>query len=140
MTAIISTAFPSRSGAAYKACELIIARGPQTIEQLFVAVDFGAHSTQKPKIRAAIQANWLYETPAGTIDVTESVRQHFAEMAPKRKQVLTGKVVEPQYRGDWRKGTLSQKHIPNRRGPRADVPAWSVRETVTIVTIGRTEL
>jgi len=128
MTAMISTAFPSSRGAAGRACELIIARSPQTVEQLLVAVDFGAHGTQKAKIRDAILAGWLVETPTGTLDVTEPVRQHFAIPAPKEKYI--GQIVEPKFRGDWRAGTLSAKNIPNRRGlrPASDAaPAWSVK-------------
>jgi len=136
MTAI-ATAFPSSRGAAYKACELIITEGPKTVEQLFVAIDFGARGTQKAKIHNAIEAGWMYETPAGTIDVTESVRAHFAHQAPKEKYV--GQVAPPAYRGNAFGPALNKKHIPNRRGLRADVPAWSVRDTVTIVTIGRAE-
>ncbi|WP_323142749.1 hypothetical protein [Massilia phyllosphaerae] len=138
MTAMIATAFPSSRGAAYKACELIINQGPKTVEQLLVAVDFGAHGTQQAKITAAIQAGWLHETPAGTIDVTESVREHFAGLAPKEK--YAGQITPPQYRPDiFRSQGLSKRYIPNSRGTRADVPAWSVRETVKIVTIKRSE-
>jgi len=139
MTAMISAAFPSRRGAAYKACELLTAQGPRTVEQLLVAIDFGSKGTQKTKLLAAIDAGWIYETPAGMVDVTEPVKQHFAALAPKEKSAAAGQVVEPQYRGDWRGSTLSRQHIPNRRGPRADVPAWSVRETVSIKTIGGRE-
>lgn len=134
MTAMIATAFPSSRGAAYKACELIITQGPKTVEQLLVAVDFGAHGTQKAKITAAIQAGWIYETSAGTIDVTEPVREHFAGLAPKEK--YAGQITPPQYRGNVFGPALSKRYIPDRRGPRADVPAWSVRETVSIKTIG----
>ena len=137
MTAIIATAFASNRGAAYKACELIIARGPQTIEQLMVAIDFGAHGTRKAKIRAAIQAGWMCETGAGTIDVTDSVRQHFAALEPKERPL--GQITPTQYRGDWRKGSLSAKNIPSRHGlrPASDAaPAWSVRENPHFHTKG----
>lgn len=122
MTAIIATAFPSSRGAAYKACELIIAKGPQTAEQLFAAIDFGPRGAKQPKITAAIQAGWIVQTPAGALDVTDSVRAHFASLAPKEK--TRGQVAGPTYRGDiFASQGLSPQHIPNRRGPRADAPA-----------------
>jgi len=133
MTAMIATAFPSSRGAAYKACELIITQGPMTVEQLLAAIDFGVHGTQKAKITAAIQAGWIYETTASTIDVTESVREHFAALAPKEK--YAGEMTPPAYRPNiFASQGLSKRYIPDRRGLRADVPAWSVREATSFKT------
>jgi hypothetical protein len=115
---------------------LILASGPRTVEQLFVEIDFGAHGTQKPKIREAIHAGWIYETPAGMIDVTEPVREHFAQPAPKEKYI--GQITPAQYRPSvFASDRISPKNIPNRRGPRADVPAWSVKpDGYSIKSIG----
>jgi hypothetical protein len=118
----ISIAFPTTRSAIYKAIQLIIASGPRTTERLLAEIDFGAHGTQRPKIREAIQAGWIYETTAGTIDVTESTREHFAEPEPTEKYI--GQITPAQYRPSvFASPGISKKNIPNRRGPRADALA-----------------
>lgn len=57
--------------------------------------------------------------------------------AKKKRQidVPDGVPTAPAYRGNvFASQGLSKQYIPNRRGPRADVPAWSVRETVSFQT------
>jgi hypothetical protein len=133
--------FPTTRSAIYKAIALILDKGPQTIEQLMTTIDFGAHGTQKSKIRQAIEADWIFETPAGTIDVTERTRQHFATPEPKVKYV--GQITPVQYRGDWRATTLNKKNIPSRHGlrPASDsAPTWSLRESLSIKTVSGGDL
>lgn len=133
----ISLPFPTTRSAAYKAIMQIIAHGPRTAEQLFTEVDFGAHATQKPKLRQAIQAGWIIEKPEKMLEVSDAVRQHFAEVAPKEQYI--GQIVPSQYRPSvFASQGISKKNIPNRRGlrPTSDAaPAWSVRETVSIKSI-----
>jgi hypothetical protein len=112
---------PKKSTAIYKAAELINTSGPRPLDELVVLVDFGPKHTRKGKLVHAYDIGWLRETPAGTIDITESTRAHFAEQAPKEKFV--GQVAAPAYRGNVFGKPLSRHHIPNRRGPRADAPA-----------------
>jgi hypothetical protein len=134
--------FPTTRSAIYKAIALILDKGPQTVEQLMTTIDFGAHGTQKSKIRQAIEADWIFETPAGTIDVTERTRQHFA--APEPKVEYVGQITPAQYRGDWRAGEgLSKKNIPSRHGlrPASDsAPTWSHRESLSIKTVSGGDL
>jgi hypothetical protein len=133
--------FPTTRSAIYKAIALILDKGPQTIEQLMTTIDFGAHGTQKSKIRQAIEADWIFETPVGTIDVTERTRQHFSAQEPKVEYV--GQIAPARYRGDWRASTLNKKHIPNSRGlrPAADMaPTWSLRESLSIKTVSGGDL
>jgi hypothetical protein len=119
-----TTRFPTRQSAIYHAAVHIIANGPRTATRLFTEVDFGASWTRMSKLRAAIENGWLVETDAG-IDVTDATRAHFAAPAPKEPYI--GQITPARYHADWRTGSLSKKHIPNRRGPRADVPDWSVK-------------
>lgn len=129
----ISLPFPTTRSAAYKAIMQIIASGPRTAEQLFTDVDFGAHSTQRPKLRQAIQAGWIIEKPQGMLDVSAAVRQHFAEELPK--EAFIGQITPAQYRPNiFASSGLSKKNIPNCRGTRTDIPDWSVRETVKFYT------
>lgn len=122
----ISLPFPTTRSAAYKAIMQIIASGPRTAEQLFAEVDFGAHSTQKPKLRQAIQAGWIIEKPDQMLDASQAVRQHFADVAPKEQYI--GQITPAQYRPNiFASSGLSKKNIPNSRGTRTDIPEWSQR-------------
>ncbi|QJD98621.1 hypothetical protein HH212_00010 [Massilia forsythiae] len=118
---------PNTTAAIYQAAKLIIAIGAQTREQLFMAVDFGDKRAQRAKIQNAFEMGWLYEAPAGKIDVTESTRKHFADQHPKEKYV--GQVAPPAWRPNLMTGTLNPKYHTNSRGPRDDAPEWSRRET-----------
>lgn len=125
MTTNINVAPLSRS-AVYKAAELIIATGPRTLEALFVAVDFGVKSSRAEKLRLAFEANWLRQGEDGQIDVTDFARNHIAAQAPKKQYV--GQITPAQCRPNiYASQGLSKKHIPNRRGQRNDIPAWSVK-------------
>jgi len=127
---------PNTSSAIYKAAAHIEQSGPVTSEVLFVAVDFGPANARQGKLNHAYEIDWLQETPAGTIDLTESARKHFASKRPKPEYV--GEITPAQYRPSiFASQGLSKKNIPNSRGTRDDIPAWSVRETVSIKTIGR---
>jgi hypothetical protein len=136
-TATLIQATPNKSATIYAAAALIEKQGPMHRVQLFAAMDFGPEKTREAKLREAFESDWLCETPAGQIDLTDFSLRHFEKQKPKAAYV--GQVAPPAYRSDWRAGSLSKANIPNRRGPRADVPAWSVRETLTIVTIGGRE-
>lgn len=116
---------PSALAAIHKAAKLIISLGPQTRRQLFTTIDFGAQHTHEEKLKDAFERGWLYETPAGTIDVTESTRKHFADQQSKEKYV--GQVAPPAWRPNLMTGTLNPKYHTNSRGPRDDAPEWSRR-------------
>ncbi|MFK3741411.1 hypothetical protein [Massilia sp. TN1-12] len=126
MTSNINVA-PLRRSAVYKTAELIIATGPRTLESLFVAVDFGVKSSRAEKLRLAFEANWLVQDKDGQIDVTDFARNHIAAQTPKMQYI--GEITPAQYRPNiYASQGLSKKNIPNRRGQRNDIPAWSVRE------------
>ena len=132
MTTSLNIAPLGRS-AVYKAAELIMASGPLTLEALFVAVDFGVKSSRAEKLRLAFEANWLVQDKDGQIDVTDFARKHIAAQAPKKQYF--GQITPSQYRPNvFESQGLSKKHIPNRRGQRNDIPAWSVRESVSLHT------
>ena len=138
MTNILIQATPSKSATIYAAAALIENKGPMHRAELFAAMDFGPEKTRENKLREAFQTDWLCETPAGQIDLTEFSLRHFDRQKPGAPEYI-GQITPAQYRPDVFATTLSKKHIPNRRGLRADVPAWSVRETVSIKTIGGRE-
>lgn len=136
-TATLIQATPNRSATIYRAAVQIEKCGPMQRLELFAAMDFGPANNRETKLLEAFETDWLRETPTGHIELTEYSKRHFERQKPKEPYV--GQVAPPAYRGNVFGKSLDPKHIPDRRGPRADVPAWSVRETVTIVTIGRSE-
>lgn len=132
MTTNLNIAPLSRS-AVYKAAELIIATGPRTLESLFVAVDFGVKASRAEKLRLAFEANWLRQDDDGQIDVTDFARNHIASQAPKKQYI--GQIAPSTYRPSvFASQGLSKKNIPNRRGQRNDIPAWSVRDAARFHT------
>jgi hypothetical protein len=117
---------PYIKSAIYLAAAHLERSGPLSSESLFVAIDFGPTRTRQAKLEHAYQIDWLQVTPAGTIDLTESARQHFAGKRPKEGYV--GQIVPAQYRPNvFASQGLSKKFIPSRRGQRDDIPAWSVK-------------
>lgn len=119
MTAM--TIVPKKGTAIYKAADLINSSGPHQMVELFASIDFGPAAARKEKLNYAYEIGWLRTTPEGMVDVAESTKRHFAAQESKKKFI--GEKAAPQYRGDWRVGSLSRQHIPDRRGPRADAPA-----------------
>jgi len=137
ITALIQ-ATPGRSADIYTAAAIIDKAGPMQRVELFAAMDFGPSNNRENKLREAFETGWLRETPSGHIELTEYSKRHFEAQKPKEKYV--GEMTPPAYRPSiFASQGLSKRYIPDRRGPRADVPAWSVRESVSIKTIGRTE-
>jgi len=117
---------PNTGSAIYKAAAHLEHSGPISSESLFAVVDFGPVAGRQVKLNRAYELGWLQQTPAGTIDLTEGARQHFASKRPKEKYV--GQIVPAQYRGNvFASPGLSKKNIPSRRGQRDDIPAWSVK-------------
>jgi hypothetical protein len=133
----INKAIPIKSSAVYKAASLIQQRGPMSLEVLQAEIDFGPKKTRQGKLVQAFSIGWLCETPAGTIDVTEKTRQHFADQEPGSKPI--GQITPAQYRPNvFASQGISKKNRPNRHGLRhaSDLPpVWSRREDLSIKTI-----
>lgn len=116
---------PDSRSSIYKAAVYIETHGPQTVRGLLAAVDFGWKSDQQEKLNHAFEINWLQQTPSGWIGLTESSRKHFDSLGPKEEYV--GKIAPPAYRPNVFATTLSPRFRTNSRGPRQDVPEWSLR-------------
>lgn len=119
----------------YIAGEYLHKHGPKTKEELFTAVSFGGQQSKRQGVLdRAIQVGWLVVTDDGKITCTTDARIYYDSLQPAPGDEPAREPTAPQYRGDWRTGSLSATHIPNRRGPRADVPAWSVRDSLSFQT------
>lgn len=126
MTTMFIQVTPSRSAAIYTAARILNDRGPMLREQLFAAMDFGPEATRERKLREAFDTNWLRETQWGYIALTEYSQRYFESQAPKEEYV--GQITPTTYRANvFASPGLSKRYIPNRRGTRDDVPAWSVK-------------
>lgn len=109
---------PNASSAIYKAAALIDAQGDKTATELFVAVDFGVASDRVSKLQRAFDIGWLCETPAGTVDLTESTKRHFDRQRPSD---YVGQITPATYRPNvFASPGLSKRFIPSRQGTRAD--------------------
>jgi hypothetical protein len=112
---------PRIVSAIYKAAEYIRDNGPQSVEALFAAVDFGARGDRTGKLNYSFETGWLEKTPMNSIGLTNFAREHFEDKRPKKKYV--GQVTPAKYQADiFASPGLSPRFIPNRRGPRADAP------------------
>lgn len=129
---------PNIGSAIYKAAAYIEHSGPLVSESLFAAIDFGPVAGRQVKLNRAYELGWLHQTPAGTIDLTESARQYFASKRPKDKYI--GQIVPAQYRPNvFASQGLSKKNIPSRRGMRDDIPTWSKPDNFSLKAVGREE-
>jgi hypothetical protein len=132
-TATLIQATPNRSATIYRAAAQIEKCGPMQRLELFAAMDFGPANTREAKLREAFETDWLRETSSGHIELTEYSKRHFERQKPKEPYV--GQVTAPAYRPNiFASQGLSKRFIPDRRGPRADVPAWSMRESLSFQT------
>jgi hypothetical protein len=124
---------PSILSAIYSAAVHIKDVGPLTADHLFLAVDFGFGSDARKKLNYAFEIKWLRKNADGKIELTESSKEHFA---PKHAKVpYVGEKAAPAYRGNvFTSPGLSKRYLLNSRGPRDDVPSWSVRETPSFQT------
>lgn len=121
-----SKAIPIKSCAIYKAAAMINRSGPLLLAELFAAVDFGPKHTRQHKLDHAFDIGWLCKTEYGAIDVTEKTKHHFVAQQPKDQYI--GQFTPAQYRPNvFASSGLSKRHIPNSRGTRQDIPAWSHR-------------
>lgn len=135
MPAILIQVTPNKSATIYAAASMLHKRGEtMTRADLFATIDFGPANNRDNKLQQAFDTNWLQEAD-GKIGLTDYSQRHFD--CRKVKAANDGVPTAPAYRGNvFASQGLSKQYIPNRRGPRADVPAWSVRETLSIKTIG----
>src|SRR5690349_4608171 len=124
---------PSILSAIYSAAVHIKQVGPLTAEHLFLAVDFGSGADAKKKLAYAFEIRWLRQNADVKIELTESSKEHFAPKISKAPYV--GQKAPPAHRGNvFASQGISKKCLPNSRGTRDDVPAWSIREKPTFHT------
>ncbi|WP_314435886.1 hypothetical protein [Massilia timonae] len=117
-----------RGTPAYAAGEYLYKNGATSPRQLFAAVDFGGKSTPPEEaLQRSLAYGWLIERE-GKIDISTYARGHFDKLAGIEPVQPVGQIAAVRTSPDvFTRPPLSKKYIPNPRGTRQDIPAWSVR-------------
>lgn len=128
---------PRSWAAIYVAADMIHLTGAKRPVDLFASIDFGPEHTHLDKLNNAFETGWLQQA-GDLVELTDLSRRHFDKKRPPAPKYV-GQEAPPAYRPNVFASTLNRRHIPNRHGlrPANDAaPAWSVRETLSIKTIG----
>lgn len=119
---------PSIDSFAFVAGEQLYKYGPVSERDLFPVLSKVRSRDKYEAVQRAVHGGWLTVIEGGLVDCSAAARAHYDELAGKVKPAPIGKIAEPrQAFNAYERPPLSKKYIPNPRGTRADVPAWSVR-------------
>lgn len=132
MTAPKTNRIPDIDSDSYVAARWIYDNGPRTDVELFAAGHFGGRKSYDITLQRAITTGWLVVTERGQIACGEAALDHFDGV---EKPVWVGEKAASPSINLMTRPPLSRRHIPNPRGPRADVPDWSVRGPVSFRTV-----
>jgi len=118
-----------RGSAADLAGQHLYKHGPKTTREVFAITGIGRKLSEKRgALQTAIRSGWLLENAAGDIDISDFARAYYDELAGAQKVEPVGQLAAVRTAPDvFTRPPLSKKYIPNPRGTRQDIPAWSVR-------------
>lgn len=121
----------------YFAGEYLYKNGPQTPAALFAAVDFGPKVYQKEEaLQCALRSGWLSECLDGKIACSQAARDHYDAVSGKVKVKYVGQIAATREPINvFARPPLSKRYIPNPRGLRQDIPAWSIRESASFKSL-----
>jgi hypothetical protein len=109
--------------------------GSCTEAELFMAVNFGRSQHERAvALQSAIRGGWLIETERGKIACSRAATDYYDEQSDKPEEKYVGQIAPASTRNVFASSGLSRKYLTNSRGPRQDVPAWSVRDRVSFHT------
>lgn len=125
-----------RNGTSYAAGQHLHKVGPLTERELFAAVQFGGLNVVAADVlQRALTSGWLVVSADGKIDISSFARAHYDEVAGESAPKYVGQIAAARQQADvFARPALSKKYIPNPRGTRQDIPAWSVRTGQTFHT------
>lgn len=123
---------PDPASASYLAARWIYDQGPKTAAELMAAGHFGGRHSNDVTLQRAISTGWLVNTARGQIACGDLALDHFDG---EQKPVWVGEKATGPALNLMTRPPLSTRHLPNPRGLRADVPAWSVRGPVSFRTV-----
>jgi hypothetical protein len=116
--------------------EFIYKNGPQTEIALRVNADLGGKSSDRTSaVQNSIRSGWLTIQADGRIGCSATAREHYDSLHGIKAHKPLGQLATLRERGNvYERPPLSKRHIPNSRGLRDDVPAWSVRTNTSFHT------
>jgi len=120
---------PTRGTAAFAAGEHLYKHGPMKEQDLEAALDaIGEAKLKGDALQRALRTGWLTVQQDGRIAVSLYARISYDRLAGIVHVKHVGQVAAPRQQPDiFTRPALSKKYIPNSRGIRQDIPAWSVR-------------
>lgn len=101
--------------------------GPQHETDLYLVIDFGcAPSKRSLRLEGAIRDGWIV-VDAERLACGAEARAHYGQLEGDADNKPIGQIATSRMANVFERPVLNRKHIPNARGMRQDVPAWSVR-------------
>jgi hypothetical protein len=128
MATVNSNLRPRAESAADVAGQRIFTHGAMNVRELFATINFGHKMHhKKTALKRALESGWLVQQEDGTISIGTFARVHYESLAAD-KVAPVGQIAALREHVDvFTRPVLSKKYMPNPRGTRQDIPAWSVR-------------
>ena len=132
-----TTGRAKRGTASYAAGEYLHKNGPMSPHALFAVVDMG-HKVghQEDTLQRGIRSGWLDQQDDGRIGISNFARAHYDQLEGEKVRPAGQVAAMREPVSVFTRPALSKKHIPNPRGLRQDIPAWSVREKTSFKSLG----
>ena len=127
---------PTRGTAAFAAGEHLYKHGPMKEQDLEAALDaIGEAKLKGDALQRALRTGWLTVQQDGRVAVSLSARVFYDRLAGIVQVKYVGQPAAPRHSDVFARPALSKKYIPNTRGSRQDIPAWSVREKASFPSL-----
>lgn len=132
-----TTGRAKRGTASYAAGEYLHKHGPMSPHALFAVVDMGHKSGhQEDTLQRGIRSGWLVQQDDGKISISTFARAHYDTLEGEKVRPVGQIAAMREQPSVFARPALSKKYIPNSRGIRQDIPAWSVREQASFKSVG----
>jgi len=128
---------PTRGTAAFAAGEHLYKHGPMKEQDLEAALNaIGEAKLKGDALQRALRTGWLTVQQDGRIAVSLFARVSYDRLAGIVHVKHVGQVAAARQSDVFARPALNKKYIPDRRGLRQDIPAWSVRSETSFKTVG----
>jgi hypothetical protein len=118
----------SRDTFPHTAGQYLYKHGPMTERRLFEIMGDTVRADGRDKlIHRCLVSGWFRVTDDGRVDCSEFARAHYDKLAGIVPVEYVGQIAAPRVATAYAQPPLSKKYLINSRGPRQDVPTWSVR-------------
>lgn len=119
---------PSKHTFPHSAGAYLYRHGPQTEDALFKAMGDSVRQAGRGElIQRCLSSGWFTLAPNDLINCSEFARAHYDKIEGLVKPEYVGQIAVSRAPTAYTQPPLSRKYIPNSRGIRQDIPAWSIR-------------